>query len=124
MLEENGLSFLRAGGALVLVLCLMYLVGIIFRKISGQQLQGSPLKKKKRLHVEEVKPLDHRTRLAIIKCDDKEHLVLISQNGHHMVIDKDIESPQPACENSDASAANTNSIELEKKISNTKANNE
>ena len=117
MFEENGLSLLRAGGSLVLVVCLMYLCGIFFRRISGEKLQNALAKKEKRLHIKEIKALDHRTRLAIVKCDETEHLILLSQNGN-MVVDANIK-PATSAQTSESGTTNIASIEPEHKISNT-----
>ncbi len=40
---------------------------------------------KRRLKIVESLPLDPRRRLAIIKCDDKEHLVILGQNGETVI---------------------------------------
>lgn len=47
--------------------------------------------KKRRLSMREMLPLDARRRLAIVKCDDTEYLILLGPAGE-TVIDKDLKT--------------------------------
>jgi len=52
---------------------------------------GGIVRRKRRLAVIEALPLDGRRRLAIVKCDQKEHLIVLNPNNV-TVIERGLES--------------------------------
>lgn len=77
--------------ALAVVLSLMALLALVMRRINNG---GSvmPLSKR-RLKLIETLPLDPRRKLAIVRCDDKEHLLILGTNTE-TVIESDLKAPQ------------------------------
>jgi flagellar protein FliO/FliZ len=84
-------QFLRFGASLTFVLALMGLLAVALRRVSSMPLAATP--KKRRLKVVEILPIDARRRLAIIQRDDRQHLVILGQNGE-TVIESGFESKQ------------------------------
>ena len=83
----------RIIAALVFVLALMGGLMFVLRKM-GYATQNTP-GKKRRLKLVEVMHIDSRRKVAIIQRDEKQHLVLLGQNGE-TVIESGIESGQDA----------------------------
>ncbi len=54
-------------------------------KKAGLAQSGFSLARKKRLMLVESLTLDARRRLAIIRCDDKEHLIILGSTGETIV---------------------------------------
>lgn len=79
---------IKGMAAFAFVLGLMFLFSWLLKKM-GLAGQGMPVSGKKRLSVVEFMPLDHRRRLVLLRCDQKEHLVILGPQGE-TVIDKDI----------------------------------
>ena len=81
-------SYIRAILALTFVLGLIGITSYLLKRF---HLEGKILKKNedKRLSITEIKAIDARRRLVLIKRDDVEHLILIGQNSE-LVIEKDI----------------------------------
>ena len=84
-------QILRLVIALVSVLLLMGGLAMLLKRLGLSTNASIKTSDKRRLKIVESLPLDPRRRLAIIKCDDKEHLVILGQNSE-TVIDRDIES--------------------------------
>lgn len=63
--------------------------GAMLAKRLGLAAPGGALAGKRRLSVVESMVLDARRRVAIIRCDDAEHLILLGSNGE-TVIDRHI----------------------------------
>lgn len=61
--------------------------------------------KKRRLSLSEMLPLDARRRLALIRCDDREYLVVLGPSGETLIardleaIEPEIEAGQPTGQN-------------------------
>jgi len=70
--------------ALVAVLGLIGLIAIVARK-AGLASGGLSFSAHKRLSTIETMSLDARRRVVIIKCDDREHLILLSNTGETLV---------------------------------------
>lgn len=71
-------DYLRFLFAFIFVMSLMGLLGYLLRRYGKGGMSLGP---GKRLSVVEVKSIDARHRLAIVKCDDTEHLVVLSPDG-------------------------------------------
>lgn len=80
---------------LVIALCIVFLImgGLAFALKKLGLATSSTIKSgdKKRLKIVESTPLDARRRLVILKCDDREHLVILGANSE-IIVDKDIPS--------------------------------
>jgi flagellar protein FliO/FliZ len=80
----DGISFLRAIGALLIVFGLLGGFAVLLRryghKISGFSLPNTS-NKTARLAVVESKFIDARTKLILVRRDKTEHLLLISATG-------------------------------------------
>jgi flagellar protein FliO/FliZ len=77
-------TFLRFGAALAGVLALI--LGLAWIARLRQPGAGGPLgaltaRGRRRLAVVETLPLDARTRLMLVRCDDQEHLVAVGPAG-------------------------------------------
>ena len=78
-------QFLRLAMALLFVLLLMGGLAMLLKKLGLATNASIKTSEKRRLKIVESLPLDPRRRLAIIKCDDKEHLVILGQNGETVI---------------------------------------
>ncbi|WP_020594212.1 flagellar biosynthetic protein FliO [Kiloniella laminariae] len=78
--------------SLVFVLGLILAIALLARRFG---LGNSPIQKSgkhKRIQLVEVRPLDARRRLVLVRCDDREHL-LLTGGTHDLVIDSNLSSP-------------------------------
>lgn len=78
------MDYLQFFIALIFVVSLMFVLAWIVKKSGlndGSLMNG----KSKRLSVVEMLPLDPRRRLVLIRRDDKEHLIILSQSGETLV---------------------------------------
>jgi flagellar protein FliO/FliZ len=91
--EVETVSWLRVAVAFIVVFGLMGVLGFVLKYISlrGFQLPGMG-QTAKRLSIVESIPLDVRRRLVIVKCDAKEHLLLLGVN-QDIVVESDLTSP-------------------------------
>lgn len=78
--------------ALLFVLALMGGLVLVLRKFSGQPVAGMG---RRRLKILEILPLDARRRAVLLRCDDREHLVILGPNSE-TVVESGIESRQDA----------------------------
>jgi len=85
-------EFLRLVVALVFVLSLMGALALVLKKMGLGGAGTIPNKGERRLKIIEALPLDARRRAVILKCDDKEHLVILGPNGE-TVVERDIKAP-------------------------------
>lgn len=80
---------------LIIALCIVFIImgGLAFALKKLGLATNSTIKSgdKKRLKIVESIPLDARRRLVILKCDNKEHLVILGANSE-IIIDNDIPS--------------------------------
>ncbi len=88
------ISVMRSLFALLFVLGLIVAVAWMWRRFVQPQEINS-FKKTRRLSVIQSIMLDGRNKLALIKRDDQEHLILISQTGN-LIIEKNITAESPA----------------------------
>ena len=84
-------QFLKLLIALGVVLTLMGGLAFILKKLGLSADRAIKSSDKRRLTLVESLPLDARRRLVIVKCDDKEHLVVLGHNSE-TVVDQDIGS--------------------------------
>ncbi len=76
-------QFVKLAAALAFVLALMLMLALIMRRINhgGSVMPMS----RRRLKLVETLPIDPRRRLAIVRCDDREHLLILGTNGETVV---------------------------------------
>lgn len=96
-------SLLALGGVLVLMLGLLW---VVKRIIPGGTAIGG---KQRRLKIVESLPVDHRHRLLLIRCDAREHLIMVGHQAD-LLIEKDI----PAVKNALPSVAKEGKIAKKK----------
>ena len=87
-------EILRILFGFVAVLGLIGLSALAARKFGLAAATGG-LSKKRRLSVVETLAIDARRRAVIVKCDGKEHLLLLGATGE-TVVDSNIEAPEVA----------------------------
>ena len=81
-------SYLQVGLAFILVLALMGLLSFILKKVN--YAQSGMMNKDSRIKIIEQRMIDTKNKAAIIRCDDKDHLVVLGQNST-IVVKSDIE---------------------------------
>ncbi|WP_411817684.1 flagellar biosynthetic protein FliO [Hyphococcus sp. DH-69] len=81
-------EILRVVFGFVVVLGMIGLAAYAAQK-AGLSTMNGVTGRKKRLSLREVLPLDARRRVAIIKCDDTEYLIMLGPQGE-TVIDKEL----------------------------------
>ena len=88
-------QIMKLVSALAFVLALMAMLGLVMRRINhgGRMLPSS----RRRLKLVETLPIDPRRRLAIVRCDDREHLLILGTNGE-TVIETNIKAPQDSAQ--------------------------
>lgn len=77
-------DILRVVFGLVAVLGMIGLVALAAKKFGLAQMSGG-LVRQRRLALVETLALDARRRLVIVKCDDREHLIILGQNSETLV---------------------------------------
>jgi flagellar protein FliO/FliZ len=101
--DAESFSLLRTILAFAIVLGLLGLFALGLRYVAarGLKLPGTA-GGKRRLELVEALPLDARRRLVIVRCDGKEHLLLLGPNHDVIVmqniVEKLLENSKPACE--------------------------
>jgi flagellar protein FliO/FliZ len=76
------IDYLRFLAALGFVLGL---IGLLAWLAARYRLGGVPARGARRLAVVEALPLDPRRRLVLIRCDDREYLLLLGQDGNRLI---------------------------------------
>ncbi len=78
------LLLLKFASVFVFVISLMLLFSWFLKRLG---LGGTPLRNtdKKRLKIVEYLPIDHRRRLVLVRCDDREHLLVLGQESETVV---------------------------------------
>ena len=81
----------------VVLLMIAGLAALVRRSGLGGRLAMAPAHGERRLAVVEVRPLDAKRKLVLLRRDDREHLVLLGVAGD-LLIESDIPAPpaQPA----------------------------
>lgn len=95
-------ELLRVLFGFVAVLAMIGLAAFAARKAGLASMTGAT-GRKRRLALREVLPLDARRRLAIVKCDDTEYLIVLGASGE-TVIDKSL-AGAPAGDRSESAQA-------------------
>lgn len=72
-------DYIRFASALILVLALMGLLALLFKRLNGSS--GGFLSKTDRLSIVEQKMIDTKTKTVLIRRDEVEHLVIVSHNA-------------------------------------------
>ena len=84
--EATDISWLRLGMAFSVVLALLAGLGFVLKYIAARGISFSFQKQRaRRLKIVETLALDTRRRIAIVRCDENEHLLLLSA-GQDIVI--------------------------------------
>lgn len=92
--DMDSISWIRLVLAISIVSGLLALLGLGLRYISLNRLKIPGLKNaSRRLSIVETLPLDVRNRLVIIRCDNKEHLLLLGSN-QDIVVETNLSPPQ------------------------------
>ena len=86
-------QYLKLAASLLVVLALMGLLAYGLKRLniaqSGMHGKGN------RLKIMEQRMIDSRHKVAIIRCDDKDHLVILGQNSNTVIkTDMDIPSEE------------------------------
>jgi flagellar protein FliO/FliZ len=91
---------LKFFSAFVFVIALMFLLSWVLKRLgfAGTVMTGGT---KRRLKLVEFLPLDGRHRLVLIRCDDKEHLVVLGVNSE-TIVTTNIPEPQTSMEQPNA----------------------
>jgi flagellar protein FliO/FliZ len=76
--------------ALIIVLALMGLLGILMKKMNA--FQSGIGGRNNRLQIIEQRIIDSKSKAVIIRCDDKDHLVVIGQQAQ-IVVKADMDKP-------------------------------
>lgn len=76
-------DYIRLASALVFVLALMGIFGLVLRRMN--RMQNGFLGRNDRLSVVEQRMIDSRHKMVLIRRDDTEHLILLSQNGDSVI---------------------------------------
>ncbi len=78
-METDLLKFI---GAFAFVMALMGLLSFALRKLGTRAMHATS---GKRLTLSAILPIDARRRFVLVRCDDKEHLVLIGPNEQTLI---------------------------------------
>ncbi|MEM6414019.1 MAG: flagellar biosynthetic protein FliO [Pseudomonadota bacterium] len=89
--------------ALAFVLVLLGAAAVLVRRM-GLVKGATGFQKKRRLSLVEVLPIDAKRRAAIIRCDDREHLVVLNQNSA-TVIARDMPPPEEVMDTDEADSS-------------------
>ena len=84
-------QLIRFASALVFVLSLMGMLALVMRRINNGGTV-MPLSRR-RLKVVETLPLDPRRKLAIVRCDGQEHLLILGTNSETVIV-SNLKPPQ------------------------------
>jgi len=81
----DGLLLLKFFSAFVFVVALMLLLSWVLKRLG---LSGSLMPDdgaRRRLKIVAFLPVDHQRRLVLVRCDDREHLLLLGRQGETVV---------------------------------------
>jgi flagellar protein FliO/FliZ len=87
--DPGSFSWLRLMLALSVVAGLLALMALALKYIASGKLSITKMASARRLKLIETLPLDTRRRLAIIRCDGREHLLLLG-SGQDIVVESNL----------------------------------
>lgn len=96
-------QYLRFVLSLGAVLALMLGGAWLLRRSGFAALARSSRHRGRRLAITEILPIDPRHRLVLVRRDNVEHLILMSE-GRHLLIESAIPPARPEADASDANA--------------------
>lgn len=85
-------DYIQFASALILVLAMMGILGLILKKINGGDV-GGKFGAPKRLSVVEQRMIDGKNKMVLVRRDDVEHLVILS-NTDTIVVENNIVPPK------------------------------
>lgn len=94
---EDGTHILRVVAAFALVLSLMWLLSWAIRRFGEGRFMAAA-RADRRLKIIEHIAVDTKNRLVLVRRDDKEHLLLVS-NDHALVVEQGIKAKAQPKEN-------------------------
>lgn len=71
----------RFAGGFVLVLALIGIMALVLKQPFVQKFAQGGVRKSQRLEVVETLYLDAKRKVVLLRCDEKEHLLLLSASG-------------------------------------------
>jgi flagellar protein FliO/FliZ len=94
--DVTDFSWLRLFLAFAITLGLLAGLGFILKYVGtrGLRLPGMPVPTTKRLHIVESLGLDTKRRVVIVRCDEHEHLLLLSAEGD-IVVEANLPTKKP-----------------------------
>ena len=110
-------EILRILFGFVAVLGLIALSALAARKLGLASVSGG-MAKKRRLSIVETLAIDTRRRIVIVKCDNTEHLVILSATGE-TVVERNLDSVESDA-TADASNPFSDLVAAQDQFSNTK----
>lgn len=81
----EGIVILKFLAALVCVVSLLLLCAWALKRSGVIASMGGVQSADRRLKVLEYMPIDHRRKLVLVRCDDKEHLLLLGAQSETVV---------------------------------------
>ena len=85
-------DYIKFASALILVLAMMGILGLILKKLNGGDI-GRKIGTPKRLSITEQRMIDAKHKMVLIKRDDVERLVILS-NTDTIVVEDGIKPPK------------------------------
>jgi len=93
-MEIQTIDYLRFVLAFGLVIGLILTAAWMLRRFSPGFRHGPRFGSRTRLSIIETAQIDPRNRLVLVRCDDREHLLMVGPGpGSSLVVDSGIESP-------------------------------
>ena len=85
-------QYLQLAFGFILVMALMGILALILKKMNA--FQSGMTGKSNRLKIVEQRMIDTKHKAVIIRCDNKDHLVIVSQNGNTVTVETGITPPK------------------------------
>lgn len=82
-------SIVQAFSALLFVIALILLTSYLLRKYGSSKIHTGGESRKKRLEICDSIVVDTRRRLVLVRCDNREHLLLLAPD-REMIVESDI----------------------------------
>jgi len=81
---DNSSALLRAALGLLFVISLIGLLAVLVKKF-GIMMPAVRKPDNKRISVEEISMVDPRRRLILVRCDQREHLILLGMSNDLLI---------------------------------------